>query len=694
MVSRRFLPRLWLSAVGILALTKCAIGATVDSTILIFARDTYSASTASSGLDGYGIPYQTVIVPKDGITLPQLNSSTTEGRYGGIIVMGAVSYDYDGSWRSALTDAQWTAIHKYQTDFHVRLTRIDEYPGPAFGAEAINGGCCESGVEQLVSFSNTSAFSTANVKTDAGVTTNGLWHYPARITEPSTTWEIAKFGPGGGVTGDSTAGVINNFNGREQMVWFTSWATDWSATSNYLQHAHIHWITRGLFLGKRKVHLNTQIDDVQLSTGLYLPAGVEFKSRIGDVEAHITWQNDINGRLPAGSDFWLEMAHNGNGDIIAAVEEPEGEEICRPEYAVDYPYPPDTPLEFVKPPGTGEDKWPAEFEEYSWSSECAELDDFAAWWLNKDNLNAFAHLSHTFTHLELNNATYHDASREIYFNQAWLAQMEIDQATRWSPKGLVPPAITGLHNADVIKAWKDNGLEFVVGDNTRPPLKNPNSKYHPLISTVEGNGEAGLVIIPRFATTIYYNCDTALCTTQEWIDTSGGAGDFTDLLNDARVTNTRYLLGLQADPYMFHQANLRQTDMETITIGTETGKMSLVMSWVETVAQEMYRLTDWPITSLKHDDIGKYFVDRMTLDNCKPKLSYTYSSNGNSIESVTVTTDGNSCGVPVPVTIPGGTASASGGSSTADKVGSEAPIVWVTMNGSPVTLSLSESVPL
>ena len=478
------------------------------------------------------------------------------------------------------------------------------------------------------------------------------------------------------------------------MVWFTSWATDWSATSNYLQHAHIHWITRGLFLGKRKIHLSAQIDDVQLSTGLYLPAGTEFKSRIGDVEAHITWQNDINGRLPAGSDFWLEMAHNGNGDIIAAVDEPESDDLCIPDYAVDYPYPPDTPLEFVKPPGTGEDKWPSEFEEYGWTPECAELDDFAAWWLNKDNLNAFAHLSHTFTHLELNNATYHDASREIHFNQAWLAQMEIDQATRWSPKGLVPPAITGLHNADAIKAWMDNGLEFVVGDNTRPPLKSPNSKFHPLISNVENNGHAGLVIIPRYATTIYYNCDTAQCTTQEWIDTSGGAGDFTDLLNDARVTNTRYLLGLQADPYMFHQANLRQTDMDTITIGTETGKMSLVMSWVETVTQEMYRLTDWPITSLKHDDIGKYFVDRMTLDNCEPKLSYTYSSNGNSIQSVTVTTNGNSCGVPVPVTIPGGSASASGGSSISDQVGSEAPIVWVTMSGSPVTLSLSEAVPL
>lgn len=133
MISRRFLPQLWLSAVGVLGLTKCAVGATVDTTVLIFARDDYSASTASSGLEGYGIPYQTVIVPRDGITLPSLTSSATEGRYGGIIVMGAVSYDYDGSWRSALTDAQWSTIHEYQTDFHVRLARIDEFPGPAFG---------------------------------------------------------------------------------------------------------------------------------------------------------------------------------------------------------------------------------------------------------------------------------------------------------------------------------------------------------------------------------------------------------------------------------------------------------------------------------------------------------------------------------------------------------------------------------
>ncbi|KAG9251734.1 uncharacterized protein F5Z01DRAFT_264410 [Emericellopsis atlantica] len=679
---------------GLLTPSYAVPGATVDSKVLIFARDSYSASTASSGLEGYGIPFETVLVPKEGITLPALSSSSTEGRYGSIIVMGAVSYDYDGSWNSALTTAQWDQIYQYQTDFHVRLVRTDEYPGPGFGASiASGGGCCASGVEQLISFTNTTSFPTANLKANAGVSTTGLYHYPATITDPDTTWEIAKFGPGGAQTGDTTAGVINNFGGREQLVWFISWATDWSATSNFLQHAHIHWMTRGLFLGKRKIHLNPQVDDVQLSTELYLPSGQEFKCRIGDLEAHVAWQQDINGRLPAGSDFRLEMGHNGNGDIIAATDpEDESDEICVPDYAVDYDSPEDTPLEFQKPPGTGEDLWPAEFEEYGWSKECADLDDFAAWWLNKANLNAFAHVSHTFSHLELNNATYHDATREIAFNQAWLAQMEIDQATRFSPKGLIPPAITGLHNADVLQAWADNGLVYAVGDNTRPVLRSADSPFHPLITTVAGNGYAGFIVVPRYATTIYYNCDTAQCTLQEWIDTSAGAGDFDNLLRDARATNTRYLLGLQADPYMLHQANLRQTDMPSITVGSQTGKMSLLMAWVETITQEMVRLTDWPITSLKHDAVGDYFMDRMTLDGCQPQMSYAYSADGKAIDSVTVRTDGNSCSVPVPVTIPGGQASASGGQVSADQVGSEPTIYWVTMNGSPVTLSLSEAV--
>lgn len=146
----------------------------------------------------------------------------------------------------------------------------------------------------------------------------------------------------------------------------------------------------------------------------------------------------------------------------------------------------------------------------------------------------------------MTNATYLDAAKEIQFNQAWTKQVGLSAAKRWSGSGIIPPAITGLHNADVIKAWMDNGIVNVVGDNTRPLLRNSNQRWA-LNSTVAGNGYAGLNIMPRWATLIYYNCDLPACTLQEWIDTSGAKGTVNDLLNTTRDTAVRQLFGLYWD---------------------------------------------------------------------------------------------------------------------------------------------------
>jgi hypothetical protein len=77
---------------------------TIQSTVLIFARDSVSAYSAFSGLNAYGIPYQVVVVPQAGITLPVLNSSATAGNYGAIVILSEVSYDYGGTlgYQSAL----------------------------------------------------------------------------------------------------------------------------------------------------------------------------------------------------------------------------------------------------------------------------------------------------------------------------------------------------------------------------------------------------------------------------------------------------------------------------------------------------------------------------------------------------------------------------------------------------------------
>jgi len=104
-----------------------------SSTILIFARDEAAATSGSYGLRGYGIPYEVVLVPVEGIELPELTISETEGKYGGFIILSEVGYDYEDHWRSALTDEQWKALYDYQELFSVRMVRLDSFPSAEFG---------------------------------------------------------------------------------------------------------------------------------------------------------------------------------------------------------------------------------------------------------------------------------------------------------------------------------------------------------------------------------------------------------------------------------------------------------------------------------------------------------------------------------------------------------------------------------
>jgi len=120
-------------ALVILHVTGVVVAASVSNTILILARDGPSASSATSGLQGYGIPYEVVLVPQPGITLPPLSASATEGNYGGIIVMSEVAYLFPTGWGSALTASQWQALYDYQTGFRVRMVRLDAFPSTDLG---------------------------------------------------------------------------------------------------------------------------------------------------------------------------------------------------------------------------------------------------------------------------------------------------------------------------------------------------------------------------------------------------------------------------------------------------------------------------------------------------------------------------------------------------------------------------------
>lgn len=141
---------------------------------------------------------------------------------------------------------------------------------------------------------------------------------------------------------------------------------------------------------------------------------------------------------------------------------------------------------------------------------------------------------------------------------------------------------------------------------------------------------------------------------------------------------------------MFHQANMRQADVEPVTINGQTAKLSLLQMWVETVVQELVRLVNWPIITDKHDDINLAFQQRMQRDKCVPKLKLNVDDISKKITGVQVLTNNNSCSAKIPVTLPGTVTNTQG--FTTEQKGSDPLTIWVDMKGSPVSFTFGTPV--
>jgi hypothetical protein len=143
---------------------------------------------------------------------------------------------------------------------------------------------------------------------------------------------------------------------------------------------------------------------------------------------------------------------------------------------------------------------------------------------------------------------------------------------------------------------------------------------------------------------------------------------------------------------MFHQANMRISDTSSLTLLGKKRKWSLLMAWTEAVVGELIRLTQWPVITLKHDDIANAIINRKTRDECRPNMAYQLSDDRKSITGVIVNAGNAKCTTPLPVTFPGSVASAS--SATKEQVGKDPPTLWVTLGGSKKTYTLSSPIKL
>ena len=222
------------------------------------------------------------------------------------------------------------------------------------------------------------------------------------------------------------------------------------------------------------------------------------------------WLPGFAATLNPGSVYFLELGFNGNGnmDYVSGLSSPEAEN-CPRSADINDPIGPPVNNEWSKPLGTGVSQWP-DNAVYNWPLNCILLDPLAQWFQNAANRDVFAWISHTFTHEDLENATFHDADIQVSFNYQHAQLLGLTESSRWSNKTFIPPSISGMHNGDALRAVYGNGIIGGVGDSTRPALVNQQNPNWPVITTESANGFAGYAIIPRAASRIYYNVYVSL----------------------------------------------------------------------------------------------------------------------------------------------------------------------------------------
>ncbi|KAJ3126131.1 hypothetical protein HK098_007842 [Nowakowskiella sp. JEL0407] len=646
--------------------------------IICSGSDT-NVRAATYSLTSYGIPFDKITIDNPSFNGNfNLEVQPDKGRYSLLVLTSdSLTILKNGIWMSGISNDQFEVLKQYQIKYGIRQITLNSYPNPvkhfATVADVNYQGCCSG--EHLATFTEFSPITRAGLKSSAILSTEGLYHYPSQILNTTAAKPILIFKGGSQphFPADTVgAVVIRHIDNREEMVFFISFS-DWSITSLILGHMWIDWGTRGLYMGNRQIYLGTQIDDFFLETeGPTLPnqSSKIYSTSPSDMDNLAQWRRDLHTRLPKGSNFKIELAYNGIGMLMkgnpAATLNIDSE-----NYVLN---------DFVKPLGGGDNRWPN------------PVPSDADIGITNESIASSNPLFNYFNGLDRRQKQC-ECDLEFSMNiKATKSLLKFFNESYFSPNSIVTPQISGLRNGDAIKAIVDNGINYAVGDDSRPELISDKGVLYPLITTNALSNYNGFMILPRSPCEVYFFSGTAEENTYVYNSMYQSVyGTSTNLqIMEREAERVLYkLMALHPGSYMFHQANL-VAPSSNVTIGLGTGRLSLLQQWVEAVVFRLGQIANWPVTTLKQDDLAKGFVNRMDRDNCGLKATLNYDSTNSSIESVQIQSAGTCV---VEFTIPQLLVDISLiPSAEYINIGDQPKIVKLQMSGNSINLRLSERV--
>lgn len=535
---------------------KAEVPTSINMKLLVISADGSEPVFAGikSILNQIGVPYDTLIAKTTPLTAQTLSDGLGAGQYQGILLAtGNLGYEASpGVYQSALTAAQWQMLWQYEADFRVRQVTLYTYPGGApdnYGLTLYSAADTSSTpIQASLTAVGQQLFAYLNPASPVSI--RNAWTYLATPVSSGNPVPLLQTADGFAI-----ASVYTYPDGRQNLAITTDGNADLTHTL-LLGYGVVNWVSKGFFLGERKIYLNAQADDVLIADDIWDPArlsdltGLEYRITGNDYNKLIAWQNALRASSTNAAQIRLEMPFNGVG--VSGI------------------YPNDTLTSAVRL-----------------------------------NSNPFKWINHTYDHESLDAISYGDALKQLSNNHKVAQQLKFQL---YAKDSMIQPDISGLNNPEFLRAAKDFNIRYILSDTSQAGWKNP-SPNAGFYSTYEPS----ILIIPRYPTNLYYNVSTPT----EWLSeynhfyAPGGlfpawdhALSYSEILDKESDVWLRYLLKYDLNPVMFHQSNLRAYDNQNSLLGD---LINVTMSKYNS----MYRL---PIRSPSQHDTGRLMAARMAYN--------------------------------------------------------------------------------
>ncbi|SCX88000.1 hypothetical protein [Nitrosospira sp. Nsp13] len=607
-------------------------------------------------LEQMGVPYEVLNAGTQDLTAAMLASTSAGavckaeeagcvGNYNGIILT-------DTDLVPGFTPAEWDMLHDYQKGFGVRQAVLSGWPGtyrdpnPPYGIYldyglvysssstdyvarwTVPGGYSKE-VFEYVNQANplpiTDFAFAANPRNDA----NGLRDGSVPSVEPLLRTQ----------NGEALVSIVRYMMPsrttpvREVMISTITHAP-FFVHSNVLAYEFVNWVTQGVFIGARHVHMAAHSDDLFLANNLWDPAlkrnnpAHTYRLRGDDINNAVSKQTAFRAAHPAAGTFKLDFAFNGSGAVVD--------------------------------PGAA-----------TLTANLAE-DLVAAVVANKAH---FRFINHTYTHADMHKAPVTADARcdyaafttiaaiqaEIIKNrQVWalLGLPEESQNSRvlvsGKHSGLKDPKCTdeiALHpemfnvqaddvpfdeggaNPLFLQAAAKAGVDYLAFDSSQRA-----QNVERYITQYDDGSQKDRLALPRWPANIFYNVTNPFQLEDEYnylfhgrfVSTGQNPCEIPEALctprNYAEILATeadialRHMLTFNKWPHFFHQTNLAKYD--------ESGN-TLQFDWLNAVFTEYERLFNLPVKNYPYYLIGDYTQE--SLDTKSAAIQATWNRTANQI---------------------------------------------------------------